>query len=128
MSRRRDVMRRVAVALIAGALVCVTLVGRAQQAARSTPPVSDWPTYNHDLAATRFSPLAQITPENVGQLKQAWRFSMRPPNPPAGGGGPGGGGSQAVPVVINGVMYLPVQNKVVALEADTGKTIWEYQL
>src|SRR5262249_6967787 len=74
------------------------------------------PTYNHDLAATRFSPLAQITPANVAQLSQAWTFKLA------------GGGSQATPIVVNGVMYVPGGNKVIALEADTGKVIWEYQL
>jgi quinoprotein glucose dehydrogenase len=33
-----------------------------------------------------------------------------------------------VPLVVNGVLYAPAGNKVLALEADTGKTIWEYQL
>jgi quinoprotein glucose dehydrogenase len=30
-----------------------------------------------------------------------------------------------VPIVVGGVMYLPVGNSVVALEADTGKLIWQ---
>ena len=33
--------------------------------------------------------------------------------------------SEAVPIVVGGVMYLPVGNTVVALEADTGKVIWQ---
>jgi quinoprotein glucose dehydrogenase len=120
-------MRKAWSALLVGVAVATVPVGRAQQARTSTA-AGDWPTYNRDLAGTRFSPLAQITPENVSRLQPAWTFSLRPPNPPAGGGGPGGGASQAVPIVVNGVMYLPFQNKVVALEADTGKIIWEYQL
>jgi quinoprotein glucose dehydrogenase len=34
--------------------------------------------------------------------------------------------SQATPIVIDGVMYLPAANRVVALEAETGKEIWQY--
>ena len=34
----------------------------------------EWPTYNHDLAATRYSPLSQINPSNVVRLKQAWVY------------------------------------------------------
>ena len=64
-------MRRFAVALIIATLACAAVVGRAQQAARSASAGAVWPTDNDDLAATRFSPLAQITPENVSQLKQA---------------------------------------------------------
>jgi quinoprotein glucose dehydrogenase len=34
--------------------------------------------------------------------------------------------SQATPIVIDGVMYLPAANRVVALEAETGKEIRQY--
>src|SRR6185369_10191330 len=35
---------------------------------------------------------------------------------------------EVTPNVVNGVMYLPSGNRVVALEADTGKEIWRYEL
>ena len=38
----------------------------------------DWPTYGHDKGGMRFSPLAQITPDNVSTLKPAWTYHMRP--------------------------------------------------
>ena len=120
-------MRKTATGLLMAGLVCGTLVVRAQQN-RTAIPVGDWPTYNHDLAATRFSPLAQITPDNVGQLKEAWTVQLAPPPAVGAPAGPGAGGLQAVPLVVNGVLYTPAGNKVLALEADTGKTIWEYQL
>jgi quinoprotein glucose dehydrogenase len=59
---------------------------------------------------------------------------------PAQGGGRGGRGGgrgaaavptvnpEATPIVINGVMYLPAGGRVLALDADTGKLIWEYKL
>jgi glucose dehydrogenase len=120
-------MRRTATGLLMAGLVCGTLVVRAQQN-RTANPAGDWPTYNHDLAATRFSPLAQITPDNVGQLKEAWTVQLAPPPAVGAPAGPGAGGFQAVPLVVNGVLYTPAGNRVLALEADTGKTIWEYQL
>lgn len=75
----------------------------------------EWPTYGHDPGGMRFSPLTQVTPANVSQLKQAWVYHLRPPGPitpvvnaapplargaqigetpdaPAGRGGRGGGG------------------------------------
>jgi quinoprotein glucose dehydrogenase len=119
-------MRRISIGLLIAAGVCVALVARAQQTPKSASAPGDWPTYNRDLSATRFSPLAQVTRDNVSQLKQAWTFSLRRPGaPPAGGPG---AGSQAVPIVVSGVMYVPQGGKVVALEADTGKLMWEYQL
>jgi glucose dehydrogenase len=120
-------MQKTATGLLMAGLVCGTLVVRAQQS-RTAIPVGDWPTYNHDLAATRFSPLTQITPDNVGQLKEAWTVQLAPPPAVGAPAGPGAGGFQAVPLVVNGVLYAPAGNKVLALEADTGKTIWEYQL
>jgi len=81
--------------------------------------------YNRDLAGTRFSPLKQITPKNVANLKLAWQFKLRPDTSgaPASGLGPF---SQATPIVVDGVMYLPAGNRILALDPDTGKTIWTY--
>ena len=37
-------------------------------------PDGDWPAYGRDAGGRRFSPLAEITRENVGSLKVAWTF------------------------------------------------------
>jgi quinoprotein glucose dehydrogenase len=86
---------------------------------------ADWPMFNRDLAGTRFSPLKQITTKNVANLKLAWQFKLRPDTSgaPASGLGPF---SQATPIVVDGVMYLPAGNRILALDPDTGKTIWTY--
>jgi glucose dehydrogenase len=88
------------------------------------PEGADWPTYNRDLASTRYSPLDQINPGNVQKLSQAWSYRLRPDpaSPPAGTM------NQVTPIVVNGVMYLPAGNRVVALEPETGKEIWRYEL
>ena len=39
---------------------------------------TEWPTYGHDAGAARFSPLKQITPANVGNLKPAWTYRLKP--------------------------------------------------
>src|SRR5262249_47478215 len=57
------------------------------------------------------------------------RLQSDAPNPAASGrGGAGGPNSEATPIVVNGVMYLPAANRVVALEPETGKGIWQYRL
>jgi glucose dehydrogenase len=88
---------------------------------------ADWPTFNRDLGGTRYSPLKQITPKNVANLKLAWRFPLRPDTsgPAAGGLGPY---SQATPIVVDGVMYLPAGNRIMALDPDTGKPLWTYDV
>jgi quinoprotein glucose dehydrogenase len=58
------------------------------------PPIAaakEWPTYGHDGGGERFSPLRQLTPDNVAELKIAWVYHMRPPGFTGGGGRPGMG-------------------------------------
>jgi len=110
----------------------------AASAQAAGPADSDWPSYGNDQGATRYSTLRQITPENVDKLQVAWTYHMRPAGyvpPPLPPGLPPGfrltgfSSSQATPIVINGVMYFPSPyGKVVALDADTGKEIWTYQM
>ena len=91
---------------------------------------ADWPMYRRDRAGTGFSPLTDITPANVASLAQAWTYrldsSAPPPAAAPGRGGAGGTNSQATPIVVNGVMYLPAADRVVALEPETGKEIWQH--
>src|SRR5262245_43776563 len=88
--------------------------------AAATAPNKDWPTQNRDLAGTRYSPLNQINTKNVQNLKQVWTFRLRNDDRAPFQA------SEAVPIVVNGVMYLSAANRVVALEPETGKEIWRY--
>jgi quinoprotein glucose dehydrogenase len=107
--------------LMAG-LVCFAASANAQQA---KPSPGDWPSYNHDMGSTRFSPLTQINVKNAASLKSAWTFSLKGEAAPPRFGG---GGSEATPIVVNGVMYLPASARVVALAAASGKELWSYTL
>ncbi len=108
---------------------------------------TDWPTYGHDPGSTRFSPLKEVNLSNVSKLTRAWTFHMTPavaddPKPQPAGDGRGGGapegrggggrrarGSEATPLVVGGVLYMPTPyNRVVALEPETGKLKWEYKI
>ena len=95
----------------------------APQAA-ADPGSGDWPMYRHDLAATGFSPLAQITPDNAASLTEAWTYSLAA----AGAESGRGPGSQVTPIVVDGVMYLPAADRVVALDPDTGTEIWRHEI
>jgi quinoprotein glucose dehydrogenase len=88
----------------------------------------DWPLYRHDLAGTGYSPLAQITTQNVGRLTEVWHYPLLSDTPAPQGKGRRGGraNSEATPIVVSGTMYLPAGNRVVALDPETGKQIWEY--
>jgi quinoprotein glucose dehydrogenase len=104
-------------------LVVVRLCCQSQQRSRLRPVSGN----THDLAGTRFSPLTEINAGNVSTLAKAWTYQF--PTPPGGGRGGGlGAASEVVPLVVGGVMYLPAGNTVVALEADTGKVIWQREV
>ena len=91
----------------------------ATAAAPATPATTvapgDWPLINRDLNANRYSPLTEITAANVATLTSSWTHQL-------------GGNSTAVPVVVDGVMYLPSRDRVVALDGDSGALVWEYVL
>jgi quinoprotein glucose dehydrogenase len=98
---------------------------------QSRPTAGDWPMYRHDYAGTGYSPLTQITTNNVSTLTRAWTYRLQSEAPapaPSGGRGAAGGGvnSQATPIVVNGVMYLPAADRIVALQPETGKEIWRH--
>jgi quinoprotein glucose dehydrogenase len=85
----------------------------------------DWALYRGDLAGTGYSPLGDITPANVTSLDRAWSYDLGPAEPPPGGS-TRGPNSQATPIVIDGVMYLPAADRVVALDPTTGAEIWQH--
>jgi glucose dehydrogenase len=78
---------------------------------------ADWPSYGRDAGGTKYSPLDQINAKNVAQLAPAWTYHTGDP----------GGTWEETPVVIGGVMYFATQkNRVIALDAQTGKELWNY--
>jgi glucose dehydrogenase len=111
---------------MAAALVAQS--GRTPPAAASNP-ANDWPTYRHDQAGTGYSPLSQIDARNVATLAEAWTYSLQAASPQTTGrGGAPAVNSQATPIVVNGVMYVPAADRVVALEPETGKVVWEHTI
>jgi quinoprotein glucose dehydrogenase len=103
---------------LAAILTALVIPAAALAQSGATPP-GDWTSYARDLSGDRYSPLTQIDTGNVEQLEPAWSFRLRP----EGGAAVLGG---TVPIVIDGVMYMPIGNAVVALEADSGKEVWRH--
>ena len=79
------------------------------------PKAGEWPSYHGQLGGNRYSDLSQITTANVKSLAPRWMFSL------------GGGHTlEVTPVVADGVMYVTQVNSAYALDARTGRQIWEY--
>src|SRR5260221_10924227 len=84
-----------------------------------------WSTFNGDLQAQKYSPLTQITPENVGKLKVAWKVHTGDVS--AGTGKTPATVWSATPLFVNDTVYLGTPfYRIFALEPDTGKVKWTY--
>ncbi len=83
---------------------------------RKVTSQTDWPTYNGHVNGNRYSPLAQITPANVSRLRPKWIFTL-----------PNAAQLQVTPVVVDGVMYVTAANDLYALDAGSGRQIWNYR-
>ena len=80
------------------------------------PPAEDWLTWRRTNDAWGYSPLDEITTENVAELEQVWTRQLHR------------GSQTATPLVYDGVMYMPNPNDVIqALDAKTGDLIWEHE-
>ena len=124
-------MRSTALMLLTGAATLTVVLGLSgdQQQTRGKPG-TDWPMYRHDPAGRGYSPLTQVNTRNVARLTEVWSYRLQPDAPaPASAGGRGGAGainSEVTPIVVKGVMYLPAAGRVVALDPETGKEIWQH--
>lgn len=85
---------------------------------------TDWRSYGNLPGGTRFAEAGQITPANVGNLEVAWTYRT--------GDGPKPGEKmspafQATPLKVGDKLYLcSGRNRVVALDAESGKEIWQF--
>ena len=84
---------------------------------------ADWPMPGRDPEGTRFSPLTQITPANVAQLRVAWVYHMKPV------GSTSLHPSEDQPLVVGPTMYVATPySRIVALDAATGREQWVFQI
>jgi quinoprotein glucose dehydrogenase len=130
---------RAAFAAMLPVVIAAAAQGAEPAAATAAPAELQWSTYGHDKGQARFSPLAQITPANVGQLAEAWVYRMRPPGAEMYSGGrtfartaePAGSNrqrfalSEVTPLVVDNQMFITTPyNRIVALDATTGTELW----
>ena len=94
----------------------VAAVDGARIAAADSEP-GNWLTYGRTYDEQRFSPLKQITADNVSRLKLAWHVDLDAAHR----------AQESTPVIVDGVMYVTTAwSKVFALDAATGKQLWMF--
>ncbi|WP_372779795.1 PQQ-dependent dehydrogenase, methanol/ethanol family [Litorivivens sp.] len=75
-----------------------------------------WLSHGRTYSEQRFSPLKQITRDNVDELGLAWSFDLGTSR-----------GIETTPLVVNGVMYATATwNVVYAIDARTGQPLWRF--
>ncbi|MDB5058490.1 MAG: putative pyrrolo-quinoline quinone [Chloroflexi bacterium] len=115
--------RSVAMGAIASLLVAGSAGARLAQplsgagTARAAGATVDWASWGGSNNNTFYSPLSQINASNVSKLGVAWQVQQ----------GKNLTGWETTPVVVNGVMYYTTNtNQVRAVNAATGKLMWQY--
>ncbi len=77
---------------------------------------TDWLAYGRTHSEQRFSPLKDINVDNIGKLKPEWYLDI-----------PDKSDLISTPLVVDGVLYhIGNMNVVRAIDARTGKMLWEY--
>jgi alcohol dehydrogenase (cytochrome c) len=76
----------------------------------------DWPMYHGMAGGNRYSAIDQINTGTVARLAPTWMYNV-------------GGTSQlqVTPVVVGGIMYVTTVNECDALDAGTGRRIWQFK-
>ena len=109
-------------ASVSVAALAMTVASGVQANDSVVKAVSDpngWAIAGHDYANTRFSPLKQITSENVGKLQLAYSLSLASLR-----------SNESSPVVIGDTLYVTTSwgpKYVYAINAATGAKKWTYE-
>ena len=135
MTVARQIMRTGCATLVALALAPAVAAG--QHGADG----GEWRSYAGDTGSTKYSPLAQITPENVGELAVAWQWvsidgrlnlvALRARYPALQVANDTANvsinGLKGTPLMVGDTLYLSTPlSQVAAIDAATGETRWEY--
>src|ERR1700674_269539 len=112
---------RTVVLMVLAALCGTVKTARSQTSSASvhgskSPTNLDWPVYGGQVAGDHYSSLSQINRKNVHRLQLAWKFDAEEE-----------GGLETSPIVVGRFLYgCTATQKVIALDAASGKSIWRF--
>jgi quinohemoprotein ethanol dehydrogenase len=108
-------MRGIAIGMVLAGLCQVAAAYEGKDIANEVDG-RNWWAYGRTYSEQHYSPLKQITTDNVGRLGLAWSLDL--PNVHNG---------LTVPLAVDGVVYFTVdQSWVHAVDARTGKLLWRF--
>jgi len=109
------------VAVVASAASPVS--GQAGHAQSSSD--GEWRAYGRDALGSRWSPLAEITRENVSRLEPAWTYHTGETAPEFAGRRQRS--LEVTPLVADGRMFISTPlGRVMALDPETGRELWKF--
>ena len=88
-------------------------------------PGTDWRSFHGQISGAKYSPLTEITPDNVGGLELAWRAET-------GDVSDGSGDTpatvwSATPIYANGLLYIGTPfYRVIAYDPASGEEVWSF--
>lgn len=107
-------MKRIVLAALLGAsLPAATSAQTTDEIRNADKTPQNVLTYGMSYSQQRFSPLEQINRTTVKRLVPVWSYSLN-----------NNTGEESQPLIYDGVMYVTSQNKTVAVDALTGREIW----
>jgi alcohol dehydrogenase (cytochrome c) len=107
-------MKSIACAVLLSAALPLSALGQtADEIKNADKTQHNVLTYGMSYSQQRFSPLTQINRDTVKRLVPAWSYSLN-----------NNTGEESQPLIYNGVMYVTSHNKTVAVDALSGKEIW----
>jgi quinoprotein glucose dehydrogenase len=117
-------MARISRFLMPLVLITIALLATVVRGQQATAASGEWRRIGGDAGSTRYSPLDQIGPQNVANLKVAWTW--RGDN---FGSGPEFK-SETTPLMVGGLLYFTVGDRraVVAADPGSGETVWTWRL
>jgi len=127
-------MRYMRYKLIGGLMLLVlTLYGCGPRKVErdAQAPVEEWPNYGNDPGSSRYSPLTEITRNNLWDLKVAWVYhtgDVSYANSTWNGKKVWAKSTfEATPLFVDGTLYIVSPfNRIIALDPETGREKWTF--
>jgi quinoprotein glucose dehydrogenase len=115
-------------AVLAGLLLTFAACGDASRVASRDDLRAEWPLVGGDDGATHYSPLDQITRDNVSHLRPAWTWhTIDREVKLADGRTVGPGAFETTPVMVGDTLFLTTaMSQVIALDAESGREYWRF--
>jgi quinoprotein glucose dehydrogenase len=109
-----------------GTTACAGATSSRPAASGGETPDGEWRAYGRDALGSRWSPLTEITRDNVSRLQPAWTYHTGE-TAPEFAGRRRQRSLEVTPLVVGQRMYISTPlGRVMALDPETGRELWKF--